>query len=161
MPKKIQYIIKIESAEKLFIYRFVCPYTRRLRIFVSLHKKMTYMYQRKIPIDLDCPLRLTISLIDSKWKSCILDELRYRSMRPSELHKALPEATPRVLDLQLKELVDDGLVNKTIFPELPPRSEYSISELGMSLIPIIDDMLRWGEEHKELFEKKYGKHDSK
>lgn len=119
------------------------------------------MYQRKIPIDLDCPLRLTISLIDSKWKSCILDELRYRRMRPSELHKALPEATPRVLDLQLKELVDDGLVNKTIFPELPPRSEYSISELGMSLIPIIDDMLRWGEEHKELFEKKYGKHDSK
>ena len=121
---------------------------------------MTYMYQRKIPIDLDCPLRLTISLIDSKWKSCILDELRYRSMRPSELHKALPEATPRVLDLQLKELVDDGLVNKTIFPELPPRSEYSISELGMSLIPIIDDMLRWGEEHKELFEKKYGKNES-
>lgn len=118
------------------------------------------MYQRKIPIDLDCPLRLTISLIDSKWKSCILDELRYRSMRPSELHKALPEATPRVLDLQLKELVDDGLVNKTIFPELPPRSEYSISELGMSLIPIIDDMLRWGEEHKELFEKKYGKNES-
>lgn len=123
--------------------------------------KKNNMYQRKIPIDLDCPLRLTISLIDSKWKSCILDELRYRSMRPSELHKVLPEATPRVLDLQLKELVDDGLVNKTIFPELPPRSEYSISELGMSLIPIIDDMLRWGEEHKELFEKKYGKHDSK
>lgn len=49
------------------------------------------MYERKIPIDLDCPLRLTMSLIDSKWKSCILDELRYRSMRPSELHKALPE----------------------------------------------------------------------
>ncbi len=119
------------------------------------------MYQRKIPIDLDCPLRLTISLIDSKWKSCILDELRYRSMRPSELHKALPEATPRVLDLQLKELVDDGLVNKTIFPELPPRSEYSISELGMSSMMGMSDMLRWGEEHKELFEKKYGKHDSK
>ena len=79
------------------------------------------MYERKIPIDLDCPLRLTMSLIDSKWKSCILDELRYRSMRPSELHKALPEATPRVLDIQLKELVEDGLVKKTIFPELPPH----------------------------------------
>ena len=46
------------------------------------------MYERKIPIDLDCPLRLTMSLIDSKWKSCILDELRYKPMRPSELHKA-------------------------------------------------------------------------
>ena len=96
------------------------------------------MYERKIPIDLDCPLRLTMSLIDSKWKSCILDELRYRSMRPSELHKALPEATPRVLDIQLKELVEDGLVKKTIFPELPPRSEYSITSLGLTLIPIID-----------------------
>ena len=113
------------------------------------------MYERKIPVDLDCPLRLTISLIDSKWKSCILDELRHRPMRPSELHKALPEATPRVLDIQLKELVDDGLVIKTIYPELPPRSEYSISELGMSLIPIIDSMLEWGEQHIEVFEKKY------
>lgn len=60
-----------------------------------------------------------MSLIDSKWKSCILDELRNAAMRPSELHKALPEATPRVLDLQLKELADDGLVAKTIYPELP------------------------------------------
>ena len=114
------------------------------------------MYKRKIPVDLSCPLRLTISLIDSKWKSCILDELRYQSMRPSELHKALPEATPRILDLQLKEMVDDGLVTKTIYPELPPRSEYAISPLGKSLIPIIDAMLSWGEEHKELFVKKYG-----
>ena len=117
------------------------------------------MYKRKIPVDLSCPLRLTISLIDSKWKSCILDELRYRSMRPSELHKALPEATPRVLDMQLKEMVDDGLVTKTIFPELPPRSEYAISPLGQSLIPIIDAMLKWGEEHQEIFEKKYGSPD--
>lgn len=76
------------------------------------------MYERKIPVDLDCPLRLTMSLIDSKWKSCILDELRHRALRPSELHKIFPEATPRVLDLQLKELVEDGLVSKTIYPEL-------------------------------------------
>lgn len=115
------------------------------------------MYERKIPIDLDCPLRLTMSLIDSKWKSCILDELRHRAMRPSELHKALPEATPRVLDMQLKEMVEDGLVEKTIFPELPPRSVYSITELGMTLIPIIDAMLEWGNKNKDLFEKKYGR----
>ena len=113
------------------------------------------MYERKIPVDLDCPLRLTMSLIDSKWKSCILDELRHRPLRPSELHRRLPEAAPRVLDLQLKELVDDGLVAKTIFPELPPRSEYSITELGASLIPIIDAMLAWGEKNSALFEAKY------
>ena len=115
------------------------------------------MYERKIPVDRDCPLRLTMSLIDSKWKSCILDELRRGPMRPSELHRALPEASPRVLDIQLKELADDGLVLKTIFPELPPRSEYAISPLGESLIPIIDAMLEWGERNKRLFEAKYKK----
>lgn len=132
-------------------------YLHNSDFFTNIAANFVIMYERKIPIDLDCPLRLTISLIDSKWKSCILDELRHRSMRPSELHKALPEATPRVLDIQLKELVDDGLVIKTIYPELPPRSEYSISELGMSLIPIIDAMLAWGEQHMEVFEKKYKK----
>lgn len=115
------------------------------------------MYERKIPVDLECPLRLTMSLIDSKWKSCILDELRHKPLRPSELHKLLPEAAPRVLDLQLKELTEDGLVSKTIYPELPPRSEYAITELGKSLIPIIDAMLDWGEKNKELFISKYGK----
>lgn len=78
-------------------------------------------------------------------------------MRPSEIHKRLPEAAPRVLDIQLKEMVEDGLVSKTIYPELPPRSEYRITDLGLSLIPLIDAMLKWGEEHMSLFEKKYGK----
>lgn len=114
------------------------------------------MYERKIPVDLSCPLRLTMSLIDSKWKSCILDALRNTTMRPSELHKALPEATPRVLDIQLKDLVDDGLVKKTIYPELPPRSEYSITELGRSLLPLLDAMIDWGEKNQKLFENKYG-----
>ena len=113
-------------------------------------------YEKKIPVDLDCPLRLTMSLIESKWKSCILDELRSGSpMRPSEIHKCLPEAAPRVLDIQLKELVEDGLVEKTIYPELPPRSEYRITDLGKSLIPIIDSMLRWGKDHYDLFLRKY------
>lgn len=114
-------------------------------------------YEKKIPVDLDCPLRLTMSLIESKWKSCLLDELRSGAeMRPSELHKCLPEAAPRVLDLQLKEMVEDGLVVKTIFPELPPRSVYQITELGRSLLPIIDSMLKWGEAHMDIFERKYG-----
>ena len=98
-----------------------------------------------------------MSLIGYKWKSCILDELRNKSLRPSELHKIFPEATPRVLDIQLKDLVEDGLVSKTIYPELPPRSEYAITPLGMSLIPIIDAMIDWGNKNKSLFEKKYGR----
>lgn len=114
-------------------------------------------YEKKIPVDLDCPLRLTMSLIESKWKSCILDELRScDGMRPSEIHKRLPEAAPRVLDIQLKQMVEDGLVVKTIYPELPPRSDYTITDLGKSLLPIIDAMLKWGEDHFDLFLAKYG-----
>ncbi len=113
-------------------------------------------YEKKIPVDMDCPLRLTMSLIESKWKSCILDELREgEPLRPSEIHRQLPEAVPRVLDIQLKEMVEDGLVAKTIFPELPPRSEYRITQLGASLLPIIDSMMHWGEAHMDIFEKKY------
>ena len=114
------------------------------------------MYQRKTPVDLECPLRLTISLLNSKWKSCILDELRHKTLRPSEIHKIFPDATPRVLDLQVKELVEDGLVSRTIYPESPPRSEYALTELGSTLIPIIDAMIAWGDVNKDLFEKKYG-----
>ncbi len=115
------------------------------------------MYQRKIPVDLDCPLRLTMRLMGSKWKSCILDELRHGPLRPSALHKLFPEATPRVLDLQLKELTEDGLVAKTIYPELPPRSEYAITPLGLTLIPIIDAMIEWGNRNSDLFVRKYGR----
>ena len=119
-------------------------------------------YEMKIPVDLDCPLRLTISLIESKWKSCILDELRSgEPMRPNEIHKRLPEAAPRVLDIQLKEMVGDGLISKTIYPELPPRSEYKITELGESLLPIIDMMLKWGQEHHQLFKDKYSGQNSR
>ena len=62
-----------------------------------------------------------------------------------------------MLDLQLKGLVEDGIGSNTIYPELPPRSEYAITPLGMTLIPIIDAMIAWGEKNTELFEKKYGK----
>ena len=140
----------------------ISQYKGVIAIFVSesmIENKI--MYERKIPVDLDCPLRLTMSLIDSKWKSCILDELRHRPLRPSELHKLFPEATPRVLDIQLKELVEDGLVSKTIFPELPPRSEYAITPLGQTLIPIIDAMIEWGNRNADLFERKYGKKEEK
>ena len=61
-----------------------------------------------------------------------------------------------MLDIQLKEMVEDGLITKIIYPELPPRSEYKITELGQSLVPIIDQMLKWGEEHFDIFERKYG-----
>lgn len=106
------------------------------------------MYERKIPLDLSCPLRLTMSVLGPKWKSCILDELRNKPLRPSQLHRALPEASPRVLNLHLKELEEEGFVGKVIYAELPPRSEYYITDLGRSLLPVIDVLIAWGEEHR-------------
>lgn len=114
------------------------------------------MYERKIPIDLNCSLRMTMSLIGAKWKPCILDELRYGSMRPSELHKVLPEATPRVIDIQLREMVADQLVTKTAYEGFPLHSEYTLTELGRSLLPILDAMIDWGQKHHALFRQKYG-----
>ena len=81
----------------------------------------------------------------------MLDELRHRALRPSELHKLFPEATPRVLDIQLKELV-----SKTTYHEVPLRTEYALTELGRSLLPIIDSMIEWGNRNTEVFERKYG-----
>lgn len=147
------------STEKLFTYRKIIRYTVFRELYVSLYCVNIYpqiMYERKIPIDLDCPLRLTMSLIGSKWKSCIVDELRHKPLRPSELHKIFPEATPRVLDIQLKELVEDGLVNKTTYNEVPLRTEYALTDLGRSLLPIIDAMIEWGNRNTDLFERKYG-----
>lgn len=75
------------------------------------------VYEKKIPVDLDCPLRLTMSLFDSKGKSCVLDELRSgEPLRPREIHRRLPEATPRVVDMQMKEMAEDGLLEKYVYP---------------------------------------------
>ncbi len=114
-------------------------------------------YKKKIPVDLDCPLRLTLSLIGSKWKPCILDELRKgEPMRPSEVCRRLPDAPARVLAIQLKELVEDGLVARRLISVSPPHSEYSLTAAGRSLLPVIDQMIHWGSANYDLFIKKFG-----
>lgn len=111
------------------------------------------MYKRKIPLDLSCGIRITMTVIGSKWKPCIIDLLREIPKRPSQLHREIPEAVSRVLDQNLKELEEHGVVVKTIYPELPPHSEYQLTDLGRSLLPVIDFMDAWGESHRDLFEK--------
>ena len=154
------------STEKLFIYRKIIRYIPVLVSYaylcIRINDRASKHVRKKNPRWSGLPFTPDHeSLIDSKWKSCILDELRHRPLRPSELHKLFPEATPRVLDIQLKELVEDGLVSKTIFPELPPRSEYAITPLGQTLIPIIDAMIEWGNRNADLFERKYGRKEKR
>ncbi len=111
------------------------------------------MYERKIPFDIECGVKITMEVVGGKWKPCILQELNQGPKRPSELHRHFTDASPRVIDQQLKELEKHGMVNKTIFPELPPHSEYSITEQGRSLIPLIEQMEQWGDNFRPQMKK--------
>ena len=106
------------------------------------------MYEKKIPFDIDCGVKITMEVMGGKWKSCILMELAKRNMRPSELHREFPDASPRVIDQQLKELEFHGMIQKIIFPELPPHSEFSITTTGLTLIPIIKQIEVWGDDFR-------------
>jgi len=103
------------------------------------------MYKKKIPFDISCGIKITMEVLGGKWKSCILLELAKGSMRPSELHREFPDASPRVIDQQLKELELHGMIKKKIYAELPPHSEYSITETGRTLLPIIKQIEEWGD----------------
>jgi DNA-binding HxlR family transcriptional regulator len=106
------------------------------------------MYEKKIPFDIDCGVRVAMEVIGGKWKSCILLELHNGSKRPSELHRLFADASPRVINQQLKELEMHGMISKQIFAELPPHAEYSITSEGESLIPIITALERWGNDFR-------------
>jgi DNA-binding HxlR family transcriptional regulator len=91
-----------------------------------------------------CPIELTIGVIGGRWKVLILQELLKGSRRFNELHRALPNITQKMLTQQLREMEDDGIVHREIFPQVPPRVDYSLTELGESLKPIFDIMHEWG-----------------
>lgn len=107
------------------------------------------MYTRKIPEDLECGLVLTMKIIGGKWKVCIIDSINRGAKRPSDIHRTLPEATPRVLNMQLAELQTHGIVFKTAFDEIPLRVEYNLTELGKSLLPVIAVLDRWGVRNRD------------
>jgi DNA-binding HxlR family transcriptional regulator len=97
----------------------------------------------------ECPVATTVSLIGSKWKLLIIRNLLQRPWRFNELKKNLDGISQKVLTDSLRSMEDDGLIVRTVYPEVPPRVEYSLSELGMSLKPILDDMIEWGTRYKE------------
>jgi len=111
------------------------------------------MYKRKTPLDLSCGIRITMEIIGSKWKPCLIDALGETPKRPSQLHREIPEAISRVLDQNLRELEAHGIIEKKIYAELPPHSEYALTELGKSVLPLIDILDEWGENHRYIFEK--------
>ncbi|WCG06124.1 winged helix-turn-helix transcriptional regulator (plasmid) [Vagococcus lutrae] len=99
-----------------------------------------------------CFVELSISIIGGKWKGIILYHLLDGPKRFNELRRLIPKITQRMLTLQLKELEKDKIINRIVFPEIPPHVEYEYTEFGETLQPIIYQMQKWGETYtKEYF----------
>lgn len=95
-----------------------------------------------------CPVATTVSLIGSKWKILIMRNLLVRPWRFNELKKDLDGISQKVLTDSLRSMEEDGIVTRTVYPEVPPRVEYALSPLGESMRPIMDAMKEWGTNYK-------------
>ena len=95
-----------------------------------------------------CPVETTLTLISSKWKVLIVRDLLTGTKRFGELQRSVGNVSQKVLTAQLREMEEDGLVDRKVYPEVPPRVEYSLTELGRSLEPVLSAMWNWGEEYR-------------
>lgn len=100
-------------------------------------KKCTGAYQ--------CPVEATLELIGGKYKPVILWHLTQETLRFSELRKRIPRATPKMLTQHLRELEADGLIIRTVYPTVPPRVEYTLSDFGRTVTPVLRAMCDWGD----------------
>lgn len=95
-----------------------------------------------------CPVETTLTLIGNKWKVLIIRELLQGTKRFGELKKSIGSVSQKVLTSQLRAMEEDGLIHREVYAEVPPRVEYSLTELGWSLKPILDAMVNWGNNYK-------------
>ena len=94
-----------------------------------------------------CPVVNTLDIIGGKWKVLILYYLNSETRRFNELQRLLAGITQRMLTLQLRELENDGIVHREVYPQVPPKVEYSLTKFGRTLMPVIEAMHRWGEQY--------------
>lgn len=107
------------------------------------------MYERKIQPNLNCGLDLIGEVLYGKWKIRLLWFIENGHKRLSELQRKIPDASRRVLNIQLKELEEHELITKKIYAVVPPKVEYSLTEFGKTVIPVIAALGQWGDEHQE------------
>ncbi|MCW7755329.1 helix-turn-helix transcriptional regulator [Desulfobotulus sp. H1] len=94
-----------------------------------------------------CGIDVTLAVVGGKWKASILWHLAQETMRFSELQRQFSETTRKMLTQQLRELEADGLVHRKIYPQVPPKVEYSLTDKGRSIYPVLDMMCEWAKEH--------------
>ena len=95
-----------------------------------------------------CPVESTLDVVGGKWKCVILWHLRGRVRRFGELHKLIPRATQKVLTAQLRQLEREGLVERKVYAQVPPKVEYSLTSYGLTLSPLLECMCKWGLAHR-------------
>ena len=95
----------------------------------------------------DCAVEATLDVIGGKWKGIILSHLMFHTLRYNEIKRLMPKVTPRTLTRQLRELERDGLISRKVYAEVPPKVEYSVTELGETLAPIVKLLKHWGDDH--------------
>ena len=100
-----------------------------------------------------CPVATTVQLIGNKWKLLILRNLLANTQRFNEIHKTIPGISQKVLTENLRSMEEDGIITRTVYAEVPPRVEYSLSDLGKTMRPIIKAMEIWGTGYQELINK--------
>ena len=101
-----------------------------------------------------CPVETTLTLISDKWKVLILRDLMLGTKRFGELKQSIGHVTQKVLTAQLRQMEESGLLTRKVYAEVPPRVEYTLTELGYSLKPVLDAMRAWGEGYKNRLEGK-------
>ncbi len=101
-----------------------------------------------------CPVEALVDVVGGKWKMPILSLLFQGTKRYGELRQQLPEVTERMLTMQLRELEQSGIVRRTVYAEVPPKVEYSLTDLGLSLEPVFQVMLSWSEKYLGVIEQK-------
>ena len=97
-----------------------------------------------------CPVEITLSLLGNKWKVLILKELLDGMKRFGELGRAISGISQKMLTQQLRQMEKDGIINRKVYPEVPPRVEYSLTDIGKSLKPVLNAMHKWGSRYKDL-----------
>lgn len=99
------------------------------------------------PRDYRCTVSVTLEVIGGKWKSLILWQLSFKTLRFSQLQRRLQKVTQKMLTQQLRELERDGLILREVYAEVPPRVEYSLTERGRTVVPILELMCQWGRDY--------------
>ena len=107
------------------------------------------MVERKIPITLNCGLDLVGEVLYGKWKIRLLFFINEGNKRPSELQRKIPDATPRVLNMQLKEMEEHEIISRVVYAQMPPKVEYSLTGFGKSLMPVVLSLGEWADANQE------------